>query len=66
MDADKKPELIKKKSEIGKWREREMIEYTECHDCGYKNTTSSDDCHSCGSLNTTKEICTIEEWENEY
>ena len=24
MDADKKPGLIKKKSEIGKWREREL------------------------------------------
>lgn len=43
-----------------------MIEYTHCNDCGYENTTSSDDCHSCGSLNTYKDTCTIKEWENEH
>lgn len=44
----------------------EEIKYKHCNDCGYENTSYSDDCHACGSLNVTFHECSLEEWLNEH
>lgn len=43
-----------------------IIKYGQCNQCGYENTSSSDDCHACGSLDKSFYECTLQEWENEH